>query len=109
MLREALGLTKDSARIPKLSWDLFSSVCFSHRAAVVKAMRGPMQSSRIKKRALGRDPNLRMSANNVRDVMKYLLSEGIVQKVMIANRPHPRFELTDLGRTFQELLLNAST
>ncbi len=108
MLREAVGLKRDTLRIPTIPWDLFSSVCFSHRSAVVKAMRGPMQSSRIKKRALGRDPSLRMSANNVRDVMKYLLSEGIVRKVMIGKRSHPRFELTDLGRTFQELLLNAS-
>ena len=109
MLREALGLKKDTVRVPTVPWDLFSSVCFSHRSAVVKAMHGPMQSSRIKKRALGRDPSLRMSANNVRDVMKYLLSEGIAQKVMIGDRPHPRFELTDLGRTFQELLFYAST
>jgi predicted transcriptional regulator len=64
-----------------------------------------MQAAAIKRKALFQNPQLRMSANNVRDVMKYLLKVGVVRKVNIKRRGHPRYELTDLGEVFKELLL----
>ena len=90
---------------PKIPWDLYSSVCYRHRSAVVEAMCGQTQAAVIKRKALSRDSTLRMSANNVRDVMKYLVETEVVQKIRVKKKRHPRFELTDLGLEFQRLLL----
>ena len=90
---------------PKIPWDLYSSVCYRHRSAVIEAMRGQMQAAAIKRKALSRDSTLRMSANNVRDVMKYLVETEVVEEIRVRKRRHPRFELTDLGLEFQKLLL----
>ena len=94
---------------PKISWDLYSSVCYRHRSAVVEAMRGQMQAAAIKRTALYRDSTLRMSANNVRDVIKYLAEAGVVQTVRMRKKKHPRYELTDLGLEFQKLLLGVKS
>ncbi|MCI0624779.1 MAG: hypothetical protein L0387_24560 [Acidobacteria bacterium] len=106
-LRQKLGLRQIAHRFPDTRWDLYSSVCYSHRSAVLKAMRGPMQAAEIRRRAHFQDPGLRMSANNVRDVMRYLLSKGIVRRVTIHRKRHPRYELTEVGMTFQDLLVGA--
>ena len=75
--------------------------------AIIKAMKEPLQPATIKRRARSLDPNLRMSANNVRDVIRLLLDRGIVRRVEIKKKRHPRYELTELGRVIQELLLRA--
>lgn len=106
-LRRQSGLGPLTHRVPRVPWDLFSSLCYSHRTAALQAMQGPMQAAEIKRRALFHDPRLRMSANNVRDVMRYFLQHGIVRRLIIRRRSHPRFELTDLGRVFRELLVGA--
>jgi DNA-binding HxlR family transcriptional regulator len=92
---------------PEIPWDTYSSVCYRHRAAVLESIRGdPVQAAAIKRTASIRDPALRMSANNVRDVMKYLLGVQIVRRVVARKKVHPRYELTELGRQFQRLLLS---
>ena len=91
---------------PEIPWDLYSSVCYRHRSAVLESMRRPMQAATIKRRARLRDPELRMSANNVRDVLKYLLETQVVRKITIRKKKHPRYELAELGGEFQRLLLN---
>jgi len=96
-------------RFPKISWDLYGSVCYRHRSAVVEATRGPMQAALIKRTAFSRDSSLRMSANNVRDVMMYLVETGVVKKIHVRKKRHPRFELTDLGLEFQKLLLGVKS
>ena len=104
-LREALSLQPLKHRFPNILWDLYSSVCYSHRTAVIHAMRGPMQAAAIKRGARLKNADLRMSANNARDVLWYLLAKGVVRRIIIKRRSHPRYELTDLGRTFRELLV----
>ena len=94
---------------PDISWNLYSSVCYSHRSAVIQSMREPMQAAVIKRKALFQNPQLRMSANNVRDVLWWLLKGDIVRKIQIERRSHPRYELTELGKEFQELLFGART
>ena len=91
---------------PEIPWDTYSSVCYRHRAAVVKSMREPLQAAAIKRRARLRDAELRMSANNVRDVMKHLLKVGVARRINLRKKKHPRYELTELGEQFQRLLLN---
>ena len=50
---------------------------------------------------------MKISANNIRDVIKLLLEKGIVQKVHIRKKAHPRYELTDSGIKLRELLIQA--
>ena len=64
-----------------------------------------MQSAAIKRKALFHNSELRMSANNVRDLMKHLLEKKIVRRIKMKKKAHPRYELTDLGKVFRELLL----
>lgn len=107
-LRMSLGWKPAPYKLPDVPWDLYSSVCFSHRSAVIKALREPMQAARIKRVALLQNPSLRMSANNVRDVMKYLHQKGIVRKFKPKTRAHPRYELTETGKVFQLLLFGTT-
>ena len=103
--RAIRGLDPPSYRLPDVPWDVYSSVCYRHRAAVIEAIRGQVQAAAVKRRAVARDPLLRMSANNVRDVMKHLLAAELVLKVQMKRKRHPRYELTELGRAFRELLI----
>ncbi len=107
-LREKLALKPHTHDFPDVPWNLFSSVCYSHRSVVIKVMNGPMQAATVKRKAFSQYKKLRMSANNVRDVMKYFLNEGIVHKVVIKKKTHPRYELTDLGKTLKELLVGVN-
>ena len=68
---------------PNLDWQLYGDVCYSHRAAVVRVLTEPMQPAQIKRKALFKDSRIRMSANNVRDVIRLLLAKGIVEPVMV--------------------------
>ncbi len=68
-----------------------------------------MQAAAIKRVARLQNSDLRMSANNARDVLWYLLAKGIVRRIIIKRRSHPRYELTELGKAFQELLLGVRT
>ena len=106
-LRETLALRPIDHRVPDVPWDLYSSVCYSHRSSVIGAMNRPMQAVNIKRKALFQNPRLRMSANNTRDVLRYLSQQQIVRKLKIKRRRHPTYALTDLGATFKELLLGA--
>lgn len=108
-LRETLTLQPLTYRFPRIPWDLYSSVCYSHRAAVIKALREPMQAAAIKRVACLQNSDLRMSANNARDVLWWLLKGDIVRKIQIKRGSHPRYELTELGRVFQTLLLRVRT
>lgn len=104
-LRETLTLQPLGHCFPNIPWDLYSSVCYSHRSAVIKTIHGPMQAAAIKRKAFFQNPQLRMSANNVRDVLRYLLENDIVRRATLKKRSHPRYQLTELGNAFQELLL----
>ncbi len=66
-----------------------------------------MQPSEIKLTIRKKAPGTKISANNIRDVMKLLYKKGIVQKVFVRKKVHPRYELTDSGKKFRELLIQA--
>ena len=104
---EPAGGNSNPANLPDIDWNLYGAVCFSHRSAVLRAISGPMQSVTIKRAARFQDPTIRMSANNVRDVIKFFMAEGIVTRIDVRGKHHPRYELTELGKTFQLLLLRA--
>ncbi len=92
---------------PSIDWDLYGWVCYSHRAAILKALNRPLQPCEIKRKARSDNPALRMSANNVRDVIRLFVGKGIVRCVPGKRRAHPRYKLTALGDTLRSLLLRA--
>ncbi len=98
------GLVYD---FPAVDWELYGWVCFSHRAAIIRALTEPLQPAAIKRRAKLRFPNLTMSANNVRDIIKLFLQRGIVEPVKNRKKVHLRYELTELGKKLQNLLMKA--
>lgn len=106
-LRRAAGLRTKVDAIPSVDWDLYGQVCYRHRSTVIRELSEPLQPATIKRRARRRNDSIRMSANNVRDVVRYLLSQGIVRKVTIPRQHHPSYALTPVGETFRSLLLNA--
>jgi len=90
-----------------IDWDLYGWICFNHRTIIVRTLTQPMQPSEIKRIIRTRKPHIKISANNIRDVMKLLLSKGIVRPVKVRRKAHLRYELTDLGRRLQRLLIRA--
>ena len=106
-LRRLDGMPPLAHDCPDIDWELYGDVCYSHRSAVIKALAQPMQPAQIKRRALARDPHIRISANNVRDVIRFLLARGVVRSLKLKRRAHPVYELTDTGTRLQRLLLQA--
>lgn len=93
--------------IPEIDWSLFGWVCYSHRAAVLKTLAMPLQPAAIKRRARSQIPGLRMSANNVRDVVRLFVRKGIVEAVHVRKRAFPAYQATATGQALRELLLGA--
>ena len=93
----------------EVDWEIYGQLCTSHRSLVVKTLTEPMQPSQIKRKAYRNDCKVRMSANNVRDVIRWLLSKGVVRKVLVRRRAHPLYELTESGTKFQSLLRRAGS
>jgi len=92
-----------------VNWALYGWVCYSHRSVVLRALTEPMQPSEIRRRIRHRFPAAKISANNVRDIIRLFEKHGIVQKVFIKKKAHPRYELTESGVPFQKLLNQAET
>ncbi len=93
--------------LPDINWHLYGWVNFNHRSAIIKILTIPMQPAEIKKVLRIRRPNIKISANNVRDIIKLFLARDIVSPVKIRKKAHPRYELTDLGTKLRQLLLRA--
>ena len=93
--------------LPDINWSLYGSMCFRHRSAVVRTLSGPMQSSEIKRVLRMHQSSIKISANNIRDIIKLLVSKNIVRPVKIKRKAHPRYELTELGIKLQRLLRQA--
>lgn len=106
-MRMQTGLTKLCHDVPDIDWELYGSSCFSHRSAVIKSLSHAMQPAQIKRKAIFQNPDLRMSANNVRDVIRLLRTTGTVQAVKVRRKAHLHYDLTEQGRHFRRLLLQA--
>ncbi len=106
-LHKSIGTPTKASEFPDVDWELYSWVCFSHRATIVKTLIRPLQPSQIKRQARFNDPTLRMSANNVRDVIRLFLVKEIVRAVDTPGFAHPRYELTTIGERLQLLLFRA--
>lgn len=102
-----LAYVEDS--LAEIDWELYGWICFNHRSAVIKTMTETMQPSEIKRTLRNRDPNIKISANNIRDIVKLFLSRGIVRPVEIRKKAHPKYELTELGSQLKQLLIKAES
>ena len=58
--------------LPNIDWQLYGWICFNHRSAVIKTLTEPMQPSRIKQILRIQRPNIKISANNIRDIIQAL-------------------------------------
>ncbi len=108
-LHQDRNLPEKEFDLPSVNWPLYGWICYRHRSAVVRILNSPMQPSAIKRTLRIYKPNIKISANNIRDVMRLLLEKGIVQKVFVRKKAHPRYELTDSGNQFRELLMQSET
>ena len=106
-LREQELLPRLDYELPDVEWNLYGLLCFNHRSSVLGAIRKPIQPAAIKREARSQNPLIRMSTNNVRDVIRFFLEKGVVSKTYIKGKAHPRYQLTDAGRHLQTLLLRA--
>ena len=106
-LYQILRLPHKEYNKPDINWHLYGWVNFNHRSAIIKILITPMQPAEIKRVLRIRRPNIKISANNVRDIIKLFLARNIVRAVEIRKKAHPRYELTDLGTKLRQLLLQA--
>lgn len=90
-----------------IDWELYGLVCYRQRSAVIQAITQPMQPCQIKRYLRIHRPQITISQNNIRDIMREFLKYGIVQKVFVRKKAHPQYELTDSGLAFQKLLNQA--
>ena len=101
------ALSYEEYDLPSIDWALYGWICFSHRSIVMKTLTVPMQPSEIKRMIRKRRAGMKISANNIRDVVKLLLEKGIVQKVYFRKKAHPKYELTDSGNKLREILMQS--
>ena len=65
-----------------------------------------MQPAVVKRKIKQHNPKIKMSANNVRDIVKLFGQKGIVRPVKIGKKAHLRYELTDTGTKLRQLLMH---
>jgi len=105
LLRKELNLPEENIEIPDTDWGLYGWMCFSHRSAVIKSITEPMQPSNMKRQIRRRNPDAKISANNIRDIIRLFEEKGVVQKVFVKKKAHPRYELTETGKQLQKILI----
>lgn len=103
------NLSYEDYKLPDINWEEYGWLCFSHRSMIVKTMNSPMQPSEIKRYLRIHKPLAKISANNIRDVMKLLLKKGIVRPVKVRKKAHYRYELTEAGAVYRQLLIQADS
>jgi len=106
-LYQDLDLCCKKFDVSDTDWQLYGWVCFKHRSAVTRTLSCPMQPSEIKRFLRIHHPSVKISANNIRDVIRLLLTKNIVRPVKVEKKTHLRYELTDLGNQLRKLLLQA--
>ncbi len=92
---------------PIVNWKLYGWTCYSHRAAIIKVITEPLQPASIRRKIKQQAPDVKISANNVADILRLFLKKGIVKSVSIPQKAFCRYELTELGNKLQALLCQA--
>lgn len=109
--RRKLGLRPLAYDFPRVDWKLYAWACHAHRSAVIKAMEPgvPMQPAAIRLRIRRTQSEVRISLNNVLDVVWRLPEKGIADLVALRGKARPAYMLTEEGRKIRELLFRAET
>ncbi len=102
-----LNLAYTEVYLPDIDWDIYGRLCFNHRTAVIKTLDEPMQPSQIKRLLRIQRPNIKISANNIRDIIKHFLKSNVVSPVQVKKKMHLRYELTETGKQYKQLLMLA--
>ena len=89
---------------PIVDWKLYGWVCYNHRAAIIKAITEPLQPASIRRKIKQLFPDMKISANNVADILRLFLKKRIVKPVNIPRKAFCRYELTELGNKLQTFL-----
>jgi hypothetical protein len=87
-----------------VDWTLYGWVLYSQRRAVLEALDAPRYPAAIKRRARYLHPGIRLSANNVRDIIRLFREHGLVTPIDVG-RAHPSYALTPEGEALQRLML----
>lgn len=103
------NLSYEDFKLPDINWEEYGWLCFSHRSMVIKTLNTPMQPSEIKRYLRVHRSSAKISANNIRDVMKLFLKKGIVRPVKVKKKAHCRYELTEAGALYRQLLIQADS
>ncbi len=90
-----------------VDWQIYGLMCFSHRLAVITSIDVPMNPAAMKRQALRNNPDIRMSANNVRDIIPILVDLDILYP-FIPRKGYIQYTLTRIGFTIKRLLLRAA-
>ena len=101
------GLPVYAYDFPVVDWKLYGWVCYSHRAAVINVLTEPLQPASIRRKIKQQAPSMKISANNVADILRLFLEKRIVKPVRIRRKAFWRYELTELGSKLQTLLCQA--
>ena len=107
ILYQNQNMSYDKPTLPNIDWQLYGWVCFSHRSAVIKILTHPMQPSEIKRLFRLQGTHIRISANNIRDIIRLFVAKGLAHPVKVKKRAHLLYELTDTGIKLRQLLLRA--
>ena len=107
LIREDKGLPVKQSNYTDLDWALYGSLCYRHRSLVIRMLNEPLRPMSIKRKALLREPGVRLSSNNVRDVIRYLKAHRIVEPLYLGKDKHPHYQLTEKGWQFRDLLTRA--
>lgn len=91
---------------PVVDWEVYGWICYNHRSAVIKALTKPLQPTEIRKEVKRRFPEIKISANNVVDILQLFLEKDVIRSVKIRRKARCCYELTKIGKEFQSLLYN---
>lgn len=105
--RKKIPGTQGDYDLPVVDWKLYGWVCYSHRAAIIKAITEPLQPASIRRKIKQLFPGMKISANNVADILRLFLKKRIIKPVNIPQKAFCRYELTKLGNKLRTLLCQA--
>lgn len=98
------GLCVQTPEVPVVDWELYGWVCYNHRAAVIIVLTEPLQPAQVRRKIKQQFADIKISANNVGDILRLFIKKGIIKRVTVNKKAHRRYKLTEPGKQFQILL-----
>ncbi len=89
---------------PNVDWELYGWVCFNHRSSIIKVMTEPMNPASIRRKIYRQYPTIKISANNVLDILRLFVKKAIAESVYQEKSARASYQLTELGQKLQKLL-----